>query len=214
MPNCDFYAIPEDHKEILKWIFLDGSCEVYELASDFEKPLRQFLDPEEVISQFDRQHPDGEKWRMVHLQLNVIGAGPPFSPRRVSLDPDACGGATFRFTADGWGLIQLYLASPKSDHLESSHTNHNSKKRAERWSSTDSDSGGPDAWEFARISSFSSRLNRQIRKARIAKIGSRPVLPGAVRLWDAGTALWPYRPGEHTLTERKAQPIGGLNEMG
>src|SRR5262245_30214039 len=104
MPNCDFYATSEDHEGLLSWLFAEATCHVYELGSDFEKPLRRFESPEEVLREFDRIYPNGEPWREVHLQLYVIGAGPKFEPRRVALNPKACNGASFRYAADGWGL--------------------------------------------------------------------------------------------------------------
>src|SRR5689334_20390576 len=121
MPNCDFYATPVDHAGILSWLFAEGECHCYELGSDCGMPLKQFKSAEEVLQQFERSHPSGTKWKVVHLQLDVIGAGPPFKPRRVTLDPKACDGATFRYDADGWGLIQLYLSSATPGGLDASH---------------------------------------------------------------------------------------------
>ncbi|MDN6883771.1 hypothetical protein QMO14_09200 [Variovorax sp. CAN2819] len=206
MPNCDFYATTEDHESLLSWLFAEDACDVYELASDFEQPLKCFRSAAEVLAQFDRSYPDGRRWRAVYLQLYVHGAGPAFAPRRVALDPKACGGATFRHNADGWGLVQLYLESAFAGdaRLENSHTNHNSLKRAQAWSDT---AGAPDeveVWDFGRIASFSSRLNREIRKRSAARIGSRTVLPGALKLWNTGVAMGPYKPGEYVLQQAGA----------
>ena len=138
MPNCNFYATLEDHEELLTWLLADGACEIYELASDFGQPLRRFRSAAEVRAQFERRYPGGGQWRTVYLQLYVLGAGPPFVPKRVALDPDECDGATFRDEAEGWGLVQLYLGAMAGDgtRLEDSRTNHNTLKRAETWSDT------------------------------------------------------------------------------
>jgi hypothetical protein len=199
MPNCDFYATIEDHEDILSWLFSEETCDVFELGSGFEQPLKQFRTANDVLCEFDRHYPNGEKWKTVHLQLYVKGAGPKFTPRRVALNPKFCDGSTFRYAAEGWGLVQLYLSSESADGLENSHTNHNSKKRAETWAPTYRDLSDPSSWDFDRISSFSSRLNRQIRKRAIGKLGSRPVLPGAMKLWQSGLGLRPYKPGEHSI---------------
>jgi len=201
VPNCDFYATPEDHEPLLRWLFAEATCHVYELASAFEQPMKRFESEVDVMRQFERRYPNGDRWQ-VHLQLYVLGAGPPFEPRRIALNPSACGGATFRYTAEGWGLVQLYLSAPRSDRLENSHTNHNSRTRAERWEPIHADQAGTDAWDFARISAFSSRLNRQIRKRGVAKVGNRTVLPGALKLWESGMTLAPYVPGKHVLRMR------------
>jgi len=201
MPNCNFYATLEDHEELLTWLLADGACEIYELASDFGQPLRRFRSAAEVRAQFERRYPGGGQWRTVYLQLYVLGAGPPFVPKRVALDPDECDGATFRDEAEGWGLVQLYLGALAEDgtRLEDSRTNHNTLKRAETWSDTLPELGEVAAWDFAKITAFSSRLNREIRKRAAAKIGSRVLLPGALALWNAGVAMGSSKPGERAL---------------
>ena len=201
MPNCNFYATLEDHEELLTWLLADGACEIYELASDFGQPLRRFRSAAEVRAQFERRYPGGGQWRTVYLQLYVLGAGPPFVPKRVALDPDECDGATFRDEAEGWGLVQLYLGALAEDgtRLEDSRTNHNTLKRAETWSDTLPELGEVAAWDFAKITAFSSRLNREIRKRAAAKIGSRVLLPGALALWNAGVAMGSSQPGDRSL---------------
>ena len=201
MPNCNFYATLEDHEELLTWLLADGACEIYELASDFGQPLRRFRSAAEVRAQLERRYPGGGQWRTVYLQLYVLGAGPPFVPKRVALDPDECDGATFRDEAEGWGLVQLYLGALAEDgtRLEDSRTNHNTLKRAETWSDTLPELGEVAAWDFAKITAFSSRLNREIRKRAAAKIGSRVLLPGALALWNAGVAMGSSKPGERAL---------------
>jgi hypothetical protein len=199
MPNCDFYGTLEDHQGLLLWLFAEATCQVFELASDFGQPLKQFESADAVLRQFDLRSPIEERRKAVLLQLYVIGAGPKFTPRRVRLNPKACDGASFRYEAEGWGLVQLYLASATARGLENSHTNHNSRKRAEAWAPLYRKLADPLAWDFKRISSFSSRLNRQIKKMAIGKLGSRPVLPGALKVWKSGLPLWPYKPGAQTI---------------
>jgi hypothetical protein len=82
MPNCDFYATPGDHEPLLDWLFDEATCHVYELASEFEQPLKRFASSREVLSQFERRHPNGSVWHRVDLQRYVLGAGPPFSAAR------------------------------------------------------------------------------------------------------------------------------------
>lgn len=189
MPNCDYYATPEDHAQVLGWLFEQGECRVFELASDFEKPLTEFHTADEVCAQFDRVYSTGRKWDTVHLQLWVAGASPRFRPRRVRLDPKACDGATFRYLAEGWGLVQLYLGGITSAGLTHSHTNHNTLTRAKAWSL---DAAHELArWDFKKITSFSSRLNRYLEKLSVAKLNSRPVLPGAQQFRQTGETLLP-----------------------
>jgi hypothetical protein len=212
MPNCDFYATPDDQEALLAWLFAENTCHVYEAYSEFERPLRRFETPGEVLGEFNRRHPNGTKWSLVFLQLYVLGASPPFKTRRIELDPKKCGGATFRHATDGWGLVQLQLHDSDGLKLDASHTNHSSRRRAEAWAPTFPDHTDIDSWDFERITSFSSRLNRRIRNFSVAKVGSRSVLPGALKLWDSGTSLHPYIPTQHPLSSRKVpEPTPGTS---
>jgi hypothetical protein len=105
MPNCDYYATIEDHREVLDFLFEDGACDIFELSSDFEQPLRKFEAPEAILGEFRRVYPNGQNWDTVYLQLYVKGAGPAFKPRRVRLDPAKCNGSTYRYAAEGLGLV-------------------------------------------------------------------------------------------------------------
>jgi hypothetical protein len=202
MPNCDYYATPEDHGELLTWLFSEATCHVYELSSDFEKELKRFYSASEVLAQFERRYINGERWKSVDLQVYVIGASPPFSPRKVSLDPKSCGGATYRYAAEGWGLIQLYLERPTTGGLDSSHTNHFTQKRAEALATTMEARAEVAAWDFKAVTAFSSRLNRKIKALSVGKLGSRPVLSGALSVWQSGAPLLPYDNTSHSVVLR------------
>lgn len=195
MPNCNFFGSREDHAGLLKWLYDEGTCEVHELASAYGQPLRCFRSAQEVDALFDERYPTGDKVRAVHLQLYVLGAGPPFVPTRVSINPESCGGATFRYSAEGWGLVQFYLSTVWRGELEYSHTNHFTQAGAGAWAPVRQEVPDVPDWDFKRITSFSSRLNREIKKRSVGKIGSSPVLRGALDLWKQGVPLAPYRDG-------------------
>ena len=193
MPNCDFYATTTDHAVLLDWLFAEKTCEVYESYSRYEQPLRHLATSSDVLAMFD------ERPGSVYLQLRVLGASPPFVPQRISLDPEKCDGATFRFAAEGWGLVQLYLGAVFRGGLQDSHTNHFSKKGAGKWEPFGTHDTAVNAWDFPRITAFSSRLNRQVRKQAVGKIASRVVLPGALALWEGGMDFPPYAHGSTEL---------------
>jgi len=192
MPNCDFYGVRSDHEQLLDWLLREGTCEIYELGSIDERPLRQFHDSGEILSQFDRRFAMGRKPDRVYLQLYVLGAGPPFVPTRVELDPKACRGAKFRYSAKGWGLVQLYLGTETRAGVSDSHTNHNTERGLKAWAYEDSHLMEIARWDFRKITAFSSRLNRKIRKMSMARLGSFPILPGALMLWQNGQPLLPF----------------------
>ncbi len=206
MPNCDFYATEHDHEQVLDWLFAEGSCRVFELYSQSETPLQEFHSPSEVLAQFERVYRGGTPWHTVYLQLYVIGAGPPFAPTRIRLDPEKCDGATFRYRANGLGLIQLYLAKATPEGLQASHTNHHSAAGARASAGLVEVSDTVEGWDFKKITAFSSRLNRYIRKLGVAKLESRAVLPGALALWNERVPLRPYT---HEESELRLNPPRG-----
>lgn len=59
MPNCDFYATPEDHEPVLGWLFSEDECDVYEMYSDFDDTYRDLQSPRawhfERIESFSRR---------------------------------------------------------------------------------------------------------------------------------------------------------------
>ncbi len=175
MPNCDWYGSLEDHRMILDHIFQQDDLSVWELASDFGQ-LRNFRSTDEVMNEFDRPYRSGGKERRsVHLRLYVEGSCVRgFMPKKKY-------GREF---AQGFGMIQFYLERPGRT---SSHTNHNSQKRADNWDDFVEDDSAED-WDFKLVTKTSSRLNRFIRKCGEEKIGSRVLLPGAALLWRTGKA--------------------------
>lgn len=175
MPNCDWYGTLEDHQVIMQYVLDQDELQVWELAST-NGPLRRFHSVDDVMNEFNKPSPDsGKAKHALHLTLYVEGAcSHGFQPRKRH-------GRVF---ADGLGMIQFYLERPSSNP---SHTNHNSRKRAERW---DALVEGDSAlyWDFDLVSRVSSRVNRFIRKNGEAKLGSRVLLPGAAELWRTGKA--------------------------
>ena len=183
MPNCDFFAFGDDHRVILEHIFEAMPCRIFELSSRRGIGLAEF----ECLSGFE-QHFSISDWSLgrhstLHLQIYAEGAGgslqlPKMANRMEAHDPSA-DKSTFCYKPNGWGLIQLYLQSPRDDFLGNSHTNHNSEKRANNWSQTYPEYGDPSDWNWDVVNSFSRKLNRFIRKCAIHKQGSRAVLPCA-----------------------------------
>jgi hypothetical protein len=183
MPSCHFYGVPEDHLGLLEWLFTERTCHVYPLYSDPDTSLRRFESPEEIIAPFSRLYTTGERWHALYLGLYILDSGPPMQPIRVSLNPESCNGATFRYRLNGWTNVTLYLKAPNADQrLESCETNHATYKAALRWNEFHPEEN-LDGWDFARINAFSGRLNRQIKKRSIGQWRSRPILPGAEPYW-------------------------------
>jgi hypothetical protein len=178
MPNCDFYAVGPDLELVLDFIFARSGCRVFELYSPYDTDLVEFHSFAEVAQRYPVGQCKGA-CSSVLLQLLPESAG-EVVVRRINLRPESCGGATFRFEASGWGLIQLDLGGVSPMGVVHSHTGHNSAKRARAWEPTYADVLGPaSGWTWSKVESTSRRINAFIRKSAVQKQGSRPVLPAA-----------------------------------
>lgn len=203
MPSLDFYALDTDQRAVLAAVFRLGGLRVFEAYSDPDTDLRGYADPEEIPAK-----PHG-----LHLMLHAVDSGPGPTVERFDLKPSAITGVTFRHRCQGWGLIQLHLGGFSQEHgLSWSHTNHNTSRRAEKWTDAYPELGDPGAWDWAAITRASSRLNRAIRSLAVDKIGSHPVLPAAAQLirreglkYEYGTGIHARPPAGMTRNSQHAQ---------
>lgn len=186
MPNCDFYAADQDFQPILRFVFDELDCRVFESYSANDSELIEFSNIDQIWSS-DRVGKCVKRSQSICLQLWPVNASRNVRIRKIDLDPVSAKGATYRYCVEGWGLIQLYLGGESELGIVHSHTNHNSEKRTLHWADVyRSKLGDPKDWDWSVVQSQSGRLNRRIRKAAVSKIGSRPVLPYAQRLLDGG----------------------------
>jgi hypothetical protein len=175
MPNCDFYALKEDCYEVLEFIFAQPGWALYELYSEWDKPVRAFDSVASVRDAF----PVVQEATHFRLYAPTMRGGVQY--RRIDLNPGAVPGASFRYSTEGWGLIQVYFGDLRDRQLSNSHTNHNTEIRARNWSATSSELGDVEEWDWPGVAKVSGRLVRYIHKLGVSKYGSRPVLPGAHR---------------------------------
>jgi hypothetical protein len=161
---------------------------LFEANSDPEQELRQFVRAADIPAK-----PPG-----AHLMLFAIGSGPGPTVERINLKPRAGSPASFRFQCQGWGLIQLDFGSFFQElELRWSHTNHNTSKRAAKWSEVYPQLGDPGDWDWSAVTRASGRLNRAIRSLAVDRIGPHPVLPAAVQLIHGKDLSYEYGTGIH-----------------
>lgn len=105
MPNCDFYACGEDHRKILECLLADGPCRLLELSSKPGHETMQF----ESLADFEA-HFQFQTWKAVPailLQLYPHAAQGTIHQRRVHLKNVAAGAPDYRYSTEGWGMVQL-----------------------------------------------------------------------------------------------------------
>lgn len=187
MPNLDFYAADGDWRAVVGAVFETGLFRVFEADSQPGADLREFSAAADV--------PDCRQGRS--LMLFVSGSGPEPLASRIDLESDGSDAADFRYTCEGWGLIQLDYGGPWRGELRRSRTNHNTAKRADAWAATYPELGDPADWDWSAVTKASSRLNRAIRRLAVDTIGPRPVLPHAAELMARGGLRHEYGMGIH-----------------
>ncbi|WP_285474889.1 hypothetical protein [Actinoplanes sp. NBRC 101535] len=187
MPNLDFYAADDDWPTVLRAAFDSNLFRIFEADSEPDQELREFQACEKIPAE-----PSGR-----HLMLFVVGSGPGPTAKRIDFVPGVSD-AKFRYSCEGWGLIQLHYGGPFGDQeLRWSHTNHNTEKRAAAWAPTLRRLDDPAAWDWKAVTSASGKLNRAIRSLAVGKIGSHPVLPGAAEFIAAANLQHEYGTGIH-----------------
>lgn len=181
MPNCDFYAAGADYQLLLDFITSQTTCRVFELSSRPNRRVREF----DGFAALEASKERGTAWPPL-LVLWPVSANANVRFRRVNVAAQGRRRAWWREEPEGWGLIQLYLSGPSGRSLAPSHTNHNTRARAQRWYATSPELGPISAWDFEAVARESARLNRFIRARAVDRLGSRPVLPGAQALFEVG----------------------------
>jgi len=187
MPNCNFYAVNSDFKDILDFIFSDLDCRLFESYSKPDSELIEFQNTNDVMEYFDLDNFSSNTNKLASIVIWPLKASESVKVIRIDLNPDKCSGATYRYRIDGWGLIVFDLKSINTAGLQYSNTNHNSEKRALAWESNYSDTmGSPSEWDWKVVSSTSRKLVNFIKKIPIKKVGPMPVMPCAASITLAG----------------------------
>ena len=183
----DFFADKEDKLEILEYIFKKTDLRVYDLSSLPGQEICEYKSTNEISEKFDLDN--GDKFANTFQLWEPNHQGKPIF-NKIILDPKYCNGNKFRFSTEGWGLIQLYLGGIKNNELHHSHIGHFSERGAVSWESTNETNGKVNLWNWKEIQSTSSKLKYIIHdKFSIRKIDSFGVLKGADKLSKNGVIL-------------------------
>jgi len=186
--QATFYAARSDEIEVLRFVFDETDCHVFEAYSRYDRDVRRFASLEEIRSALDVGTDRSTESRMVLLDLWSPSTGGEPTIRRRDLKVP---GASFRYEVSGWGLFRLQLGGSGDNLVRSSWFAHNTEKRAQRWSDTIPDLGTPDAWNWDEVTATGRRVVRHIRnRLAVEKLpGAEVVLPEAKQLLSAGWDL-------------------------
>ncbi|HLO43420.1 MAG TPA: hypothetical protein VK175_03735 [Leadbetterella sp.] len=185
--NYNFFADKADKLEILEFIFKETDLHIYDLSSPHGQEICQYKTVQEISSKFDFEN--GDKFALT-FQLWTPRHKGKLLFRKIDLDPKHCKGHTFRYSTEGWGLIQLYFGGIKNYELNHSHIGHFNEKEALKWEETNKVNGLVSSWDWTEIQATSRKLKYQIHnKLATRKIESFGILSGADKLETQGIKL-------------------------
>jgi hypothetical protein len=141
-------------------VFASHSVEVLEAYSNYGAVPRRFESANE-LAQYIKESLSTPKgmahFFVVYSDMN----GRPIR-KKIQLKPNSVPGQTYRYTWEGWGLISVIFKNP--DHLIGNcSVSANSKKRAEKWSSTYSEWPLPDTWNWPAVGRHTRRLRSAMK---------------------------------------------------
>jgi hypothetical protein len=188
----DFFATKSDKINLLDFIFTETDLKIYDLASPYGQEISMYNSTNEIATKFDLEN---GRQSSVTFQLWTERFGGDLLFRKVDLEPKYCNGYTFRYSTEGWGLIQLYFGGLKDSVLFHSHIGHYNEKGALKWEENNHFKGRVDKWNWKEIEQVSRKIKYQIHnKMASRKIGSYGILPGAEKLSTSGIKLWGTKP--------------------
>jgi len=183
----NFFADTRDKIDILDFIFKNTDLLIYDHYSPFGQEINVYKNTDQISSKFDLNK--GGQFAFTFQLWSQRFKG-DIIYKRIELDPKKCNGYTYRYSTEGWGLIQLYFGGLQNNILHHSHIGHFNEKGALKWESTNKLNGKVINWDWKEIEKTSRQIKFQIQqKLSIRKIGSYAVLSGADKLENQGIEL-------------------------
>jgi hypothetical protein len=203
MANVDFYAVKEDIRGLMHFLYEETDLRVFESYSEPEKELREFRRFQELWEAFEADTDPYGRSPQVLLQLWSPSVTQDVQITRIELKPTRRYPFTFRYRISGVALIQLYLAKPSGDVIADSHYGHWNEAGARQRSG-----GNADAVDWSVLSKLSGRIQRHLRnKMAVAKVCGRPILPAAFGALQGGAELF-FGPERYNALSPKIEPCG------
>ena len=186
--DYNFYAGEIDKKELLEFIFVETDLRLFDLGSTYGEEICEYKSVSEIVNKFDLKK--GGTFATTFQMWSHRHEGEPLF-RRVKLDPSRCKGHTFRYSTDGWGMIQLCFGGIKNKKLYQSHIGHFNEKDALKNQSMNHFNGKVEQWNWEEIIKTSRKLKYQIHnKMAVDRIGSIGVLKEASGMRDKHFRLY------------------------
>ena len=190
MANLDFYALTDDLRSVVRFLFEETDVVIYELSSEFDSEVRQFRSPSELEEVFQLG-----TYRAGHFQLWSPSVMTAPVIRRIDLQ--GVPRHSYRYAVEGAGLMQLYLDGTRDNVIFHSHYGHWNEAGARQRSIHDADD-----CDWSALGKLSGHIQRHIRGQALAKLHARPILPQASSAVRQGAGLR-FGPDVHRADSRE-----------
>jgi hypothetical protein len=142
-------------------IFDQSPSTVIEAYSGFGQEARMFSSAQELCIYAATRRNSREP--SVHIAVHYPDMAGRAVITRLALDPAKCGGHSYRYTVDGWGLIRIYLQLDST--LPLSFVSANTEKRANAWAANFPELDPPSQWSWPAVARHLRRLRRALKLA-------------------------------------------------
>jgi hypothetical protein len=179
MATLRFYALGDDARQLLEFLYSETDVVVYELASRPNSDLRRFDSVAELAETYELGG-----YQTVHLQLwsPSVTTAPVIERIEVTKVQEPY----FRYGIRGVGLIQLYFDGLKDGAIHYSCFGHWSEAGAKQRSTLPTSN-----CDWGALAKLSGKIQRRIQGTlAAAKFRACPVLHQAFAMLQRGHGLW------------------------
>lgn len=146
--------------ELTQAIFAVERPEVYEAYSAYGREPQRFASAEQLDALILGGRPDGGA--RLDFAIWYPSCGGRVEMERIRLDPESCGGNTFRYSIGGWGIFRLQFDFAR-DPLVECRVAVNSHKRAATWEAHYPEWLSVGTWNWPVVEKHERRLLRKLR---------------------------------------------------
>jgi hypothetical protein len=146
--------------ELTHAVFAPERPEVYEAYSAYECEPQRFTAAAQLDALMLGGRPDGKTY--LDFAVWYPSCGGRVEKERIELQPEKCGGHTFRYSIGEWGIYRLQCDFGR-DPLVECRIAVNSPKRAATWEAHDPEWLAVEAWNWPAVERHERRLLRKLR---------------------------------------------------
>jgi hypothetical protein len=178
MAQVDFFASDDDFINLVDWLLAETDFQIYEAYSRIDHRIRQIQTVEDMSVLASERNNSSF---LIRFWSPSVTSEPVFN--NIKLNPSI---GNFRTSLEGAGIIQLEHGRVENGRVFNSTLSHWNEAGAKAKCIYPT-----DVVDWKKQRQVSGQLSRQIKsKLALAKIGTAPVLKGAVDQLNSGFSLW------------------------